>query len=316
MSDPSLPQPDTPACDPVASAETDPSGRGLTRKPPRSLAPGLYPVAVPIGNLGDITLRAIDTLAAADRILAEDTRAAQRLFSHLGLGRKAQRYDDHIAEKMRPMVLDALAAGESVALVSEAGTPLLSDPGYKLVRDVLDAGHRVFPVPGASALLSALVAGGLPTDRFLFAGFPPVKNAARLRFFQELAGLRATLIFYESPRRLADSLGAMAEAFGAGRQAAVMRELTKLYEERVAGTLAELSAQYESAGAPRGEVVVLVGPPGEEAAEGAPSFDLDGALRAAMAGASLKQAVAEVAAASGLPRRDVYARALALKGGS
>lgn len=313
MPDPSLPPSETPLQDTVLRPDADPSGRGVARKPSRPLAPGLYPVAVPIGNLGDITLRAIETLAAADRILAEDTRAAQRLFAHLAIGRKAQRYDDHIAEKMRPVVLQALADGESVALISEAGTPLLSDPGYKLVRDVLEAGHRVFPIPGASALLSALVAGGLPTDRFLFAGFPPVKNSARTRFFQELAGIRATLIFYESPRRLADSLASMAEVLGPGREVAVMRELTKLYEERVAGTLAGLADHYAADGPPRGEVVVLVGPPSQDDQAADDGIDLDGLLRTAMAAASLKQAVAEVAAATGLPRRDVYARALALK---
>lgn len=313
MPDPSLPPSETPAEDTVLRPDADPSGTGVARKPSRPPAPGLYPVAVPIGNLGDITLRAIETLAGVDRILAEDTRAAQRLFAHLALGRKAQRYDDHIAEKMRPVVLEALARGESVALISEAGTPLLSDPGYKLVRAVLEAGHRVFPIPGASALLSALVAGGLPTDRFLFAGFPPVKNSARLRFFQELAGIRATLIFYESARRLADSLDAMAQVLGPDREVAVMRELTKLYEERVVGTLAGLAARYAADGPPRGEVVVLVGPPSQAEADAENAIDLDAVLRPALAGASLKQAVAEVAATTGLPRREVYARALALK---
>jgi 16S rRNA (cytidine1402-2'-O)-methyltransferase len=272
---------------------------------------------VPIGNLGDITLRAIETLGAADLILAEDTRSAQRLLSHLGLGRPLERYDDHIAEKMRPRVLAALEEGRRVALISEAGTPLLSDPGFKLVRDVLAAGHAVYPVPGPSALLAALVKSGMPTDRFLFAGFPPPRSAQRRRAFDEIASLEATLVYYESPRRLAGCLADMAAVLGAGRRVAVLRELTKLFEERVAGTLGELAEHYAISGAPKGEVVIVVGPPEEgqaSAAQTDASAGLDAALTAALGRARLKQAVAEVAAETGLKRTIVYARALQLKG--
>ena len=274
------------------------------------LAPGLYVVATPIGNLRDITLRALDVLAACDLVLAEDTRITAKLLSAFGLSKKLERYDEHGAERTRPKALAALAEGARVALVSDAGTPLVSDPGYRLVREAAEAGHLVHPIPGASALLAGLSAAGLPSDRFLFAGFPPPKSAARRSFLEELAGVRATLVFFEGGSRLAASLADMAAVLGPGREAAVCRELTKLYETIVRGPLADLAAdpQFE---APRGEIVVLVGP-GREA-EGT-AADADAALAEALGRLKPADAAAEVARALGLNRRDLYRRALALKG--
>jgi len=274
------------------------------------LASGLYVVATPIGNLRDITLRALDVLAGCDLVLAEDTRVAGKLLSAFGLANKLDRYDEHGAERTRPKALAALAEGARVALVSDAGTPLVSDPGYRLVREAAEAGHPVYPIPGASALLAGLSVAGLPTDRFLFAGFPPPKSAARRALFAELAGIRATLAFFEGGPRLAASLADMAAVFG-DREAVVCRELTKLYETVVRGRLSALAAdrQFE---APKGELVVLVGP-GREAQ--ATADDADAALREALARLRPAEAAAEVARALGLPRRDLYKRALALKDG-
>jgi 16S rRNA (cytidine1402-2'-O)-methyltransferase len=273
------------------------------------LAPGLYVVATPIGNLRDITLRALDVLAGADLLLAEDTRVAGKLLAAFGLSKPLERYDEHGAERTRPKALAALAEGGRVALVSDAGTPLVSDPGYRLVRAAAEAGHRVFPIPGASALLAGLSVAGLPTDRFLFAGFPPPKSAARRTFFAELAGMRATLVFFEGGSRLADSLADMAAVFGE-REAVVCRELTKLYETVVRGPLGAVAADPQFA-APKGEIVVLVGPGRETAATEA---DADAALAEALTRLKPADAAAEVAKALGLPRRDLYRRALALKG--
>jgi 16S rRNA (cytidine1402-2'-O)-methyltransferase len=272
------------------------------------LAPGLYVVATPIGNLRDITLRALDVLAAADLVLAEDTRVGGKLLSAFGLSNRLERYDEHAAERARPKVMAALAEGGRVALISDAGTPLVSDPGFRLVREVAEAGHRVYPIPGASALLAGLSAAGLPTDRFLFAGFPPPKSAARRTFLEELAGIRATLVFFEGGSRLADSLADMAAVLG-DREAVVCRELTKLYETIVRGPLSQLAAdpQFE---APRGEIVVLVGPGRETEATAA---DADAALTEALTRLKPADAAAEVAKALGLARRDLYKRALALK---
>jgi 16S rRNA (cytidine1402-2'-O)-methyltransferase len=274
------------------------------------LAPGLYVVATPIGNLRDITLRALDVLASADLVLAEDTRVAGKLLSAYGLSARLERYDEHAAERARPRALAALAEGRRVALVSDAGTPLISDPGYRLVREAAEAGHRVYPVPGASALLAALAAAGLPTDRFLFAGFPPPKSAARRAFFAELAGIRATLVFYEGGSRLAASLADMAAVFG-DREAVVGRELTKLYETIVRGPLAALAADPQFA-APKGELVVLVGPGREAQASAA---DADAALADALMRLKPADAAAEVARQLGLPRRDLYRRAMELRAG-
>ena len=274
------------------------------------LAPGLYVVATPIGNLRDITLRALDVLAAADLVMAEDTRVAGKLLSAYGLSAKLERYDEHGAERARPRAMAALAEGKRVALISDAGTPLVSDPGYKLVREAAAQGVAVFPIPGASALLAGLSAAGLPTDRFLFAGFPPPKSAARRTFLEELAPIRATLVFFEGGSRLAASLTDMAAVFGV-REGVVCRELTKLYETIVRGPLPELAAdpQFE---APKGELVILVGP--GQAAE-ATAGDIDTALADALTRLRPAEAAAEVAKALGLPRRDVYQRAMALRAG-
>jgi 16S rRNA (cytidine1402-2'-O)-methyltransferase len=272
------------------------------------LAPGLYVVATPIGNLRDITLRALDVLAAADLVLAEDTRVAGKLLSAFGLSAKLERYDEHGAERSRPKALAALAEGRRVALVSDAGTPLVSDPGYRLVREAAEAGFPVIPVPGASALLAGLSVAGLPSDRFLFAGFPPPRSAARRVFLEELAPLRATLVFFEGGSRLAASLADMAAVLGP-REAVVCRELTKLYETLYRGLLPELAADPRLV-EPKGEIVVLVGPGREAEASAA---DVDTALADALARLRPAEAAAEVAKALGLPRREVYQRAMALR---
>lgn len=275
------------------------------------LAPGLYLVATPIGNLADVTLRALDVLRSVDAVLCEDTRVTSRLLARYGIAVATRAYHDHNAERVRPEVLARLKAGAALALVADAGTPLVSDPGYKLVRVALDAGIAVTAVPGPSAALTALLISGLPPDRFLFAGFLPTKAAARRRTLAEFKGVAATLIFFESAQRLAESLADMAESLGA-RPAAVARELTKLHEEVRRGTLAELEAHYCTSGPPKGEVVVVVGPPAPVAASDA---ELDHALGVALAHKNLRAAVEDVATATGARRRHVYARALALKGG-
>ena len=272
------------------------------------LAPGLYVVATPIGNLRDITLRALDVLNAADLVLAEDTRVAGKLLQAYGLSAKLERYDEHAAERGGAKALAALAQGKRVALVSDAGTPLVSDPGYRIVREAAAAGYPVFPIPGPSALLAGLSAAGLPTDRFLFAGFPPPKSAARRSFLQDLAPIRATLVFFEGGSRLAASLADMAAVLGA-REAVVCRELTKLYETLYRGPLAVLAADPRL-DAPKGEIVILVGP-GEAAV--ASAGDIDTALADALLRLRPAEAAGEVAAALGLSRRDVYRRAMAMR---
>jgi 16S rRNA (cytidine1402-2'-O)-methyltransferase len=277
--------------------------------PPPVLAPGLYIVATPIGNLRDITFRAVDTLAAADIIACEDTRVTGKLLAAHHVATPTIPYHEHNAAKMRPKLLARLKAGGSIALVSDAGTPLISDPGYKLVREAADASIDIIPIPGPSATLAALAVAGLPTDRFLFAGFLASRGAARRRALQPLTGIDASLVFFESARRLADSLADMAAVLGP-RPAAIARELTKRYEEIRRGTLDTLADHYRDAGAPRGEVVIVVGPPDSAQAMAAP--DLDKLLRLAMAQMSLRDAAASVSAATGQPRREIYARALAL----
>ena len=286
---------------------------GRDRKGARSASPpvetGLYVVATPIGNLRDITLRALDILAASGRVYAEDTRVARKLLDAYGLKPRLASYHDHSGEAAREDVLAALRAGESVALISDAGTPLISDPGYKLVRAAIAEGFRVFPIPGASALLAALVAVGLPTDRFMFAGFLAAKSGARRAELAELAEIDATLVFYESGPRLADALADMAELLGP-RPAAVARELTKLFEETRRDTLGALAAHYAEAGAPKGEIVVVVGPPlAAEVDEAA----LDTFLRDALSRGGVKEAASEAAKALGVPRKRAYTRALELK---
>jgi len=289
------------------SAGAQPSDRVGRSKP----AGGLYLVATPIGNVGDISLRALEVLRGAAVVACEDTRVTGKLFALLGLAAPLTPYHEHNAERARPALLARLREGQVVALVSDAGTPLVSDPGYRLVRACIDEGLPVTAVPGASAALTALQLAGLPTDRFLFAGFPPSRSAARRAALAEVAAVPATLVFYESARRLAEALGDMAAVLG-DRRAAVARELTKLFEEVRRGTLAGLAAHYAAAGPPKGEVVIVVEGPGAAAPVAA---DLDAALRAALRHASLRDAAATVAAATGLPRREVYARALELAGG-
>jgi 16S rRNA (cytidine1402-2'-O)-methyltransferase len=276
-------------------------------------APGLYLVATPIGNLDDITLRALKVLKSADLIACEDTRVTGKLLSLLGIaGTSLTPYHEHNAERARPALLARLREGAAIALVSDAGTPLVSDPGYRLVRACLAEGLPVTSLPGPSAALTALQLSGLPCDRFLFAGFLPVKAGARRQTLMELAQVPASLLFYESPRRLADSLALMAEVLGE-REVAVARELTKLYEEVRRGSLLGLAAHYAEVGAPKGEVVIVVGPPAEAPATGA--LELDAALAMALASQSLRDAAATVATATGLPKRQVYARAVALQSG-
>ena len=282
------------------------AGGRLTAGP---VAPGLHVVATPIGALADITLRALETLAAVDLILCEDTRVTRKLTSHYGVSTPLNAYHEHNAAEMRPKVLARLAAGERIALVSDAGTPLVSDPGYKLVRDAIEAGAAVTAAPGASATLTALVLSGLPTDRFFFEGFLPSKAQARASRIAELARIPATLVFFETGPRVAAALADLAIGLG-DRPAALARELTKRFEEVRRGSLAELASELAAEPAPKGEIALVVGPPDEEAPVEA--ADMDRALADALDRLSLKDAVAEVSAATGAPRREVYARALAL----
>lgn len=276
----------------------------------RSLPPGLHVVATPIGNRGDITLRAVEALRSADLIACEDTRVTGPFVRGLGATAPLIAYHDHNGTQVRPQLLRRMADGAAVALVSDAGTPLVSDPGYRLVAACIAEGIAVTTLPGPSAPLAALVLSGLPSDRFLFVGFLPAKAAARATELRELAAVSATLVFFEGPSRLADSLAQMAVELG-DRPAAVARELTKLYEEVRRGSLADLALHYREAGPPRGEIVVVVGPPLPDAPPSA--ADLDERLRAALATMHVKDAAATVAAELGLPRREVYARALALR---
>ncbi len=274
------------------------------------LGAGLHVVATPIGNLRDISLRALATLAAADVVLAEDTRVTKVLLAHYGISTPLIAYHEHNAAEMRPKVLARLAAGGRLALVSDAGTPMVSDPGYRLVEDAVKAGFSITGVPGPSAVLAALVVAGLPTDRFFFEGFLPPRTAARRARLTELGTIPATLVLFESPRRLAEMLADAAAMLG-GRPAAVARELTKMHETVRRGALTDLAKMYAEGETARGEIVVLIG-----AGNGAQSADtedlVDAKLKGALAAMSLKEAVAQVTADTGLPRRKVYARALEL----
>lgn len=273
-----------------------------------ALAGGLHIVATPIGNLRDTSLRALEVLAAAAVIACEDTRVTRKLIDHYGITTPLTPYHDHNAAEARPKLIARLAAGEAVALVSDAGTPLVSDPGFKLVRAAHDAGHSVTTLPGASAALAALTVAGLPSDRFFFEGFLPAKPGQRQTRIAELAHIPASLLLFEAGPRLAAALADLAQGLGP-REAAVCRELTKLHEEVRRGDLATLAAHYESAGEPRGEIVLVIAPP---VAESTDPTDLDALLRNALTRVSVKEAVAEVAMVTGQPRRDVYQRALAL----
>ncbi|MBI3517000.1 MAG: 16S rRNA (cytidine(1402)-2'-O)-methyltransferase [Proteobacteria bacterium] len=297
--------PDRPAA-PSAAAPDRSHGPGSSKP-----APGLYIVATPIGNADDISLRALAVLRAADLVAAEDTRVTAKLFARHGIAARLTAYHDHNAERVRPGILAKLAAGAVVALVSDAGTPLISDPGYKLVRAAVAANVAVTALPGPSAVLTALVLSGLPPDRFLFAGFLDARTERRRRALAELAAVPASLVFFESAQRLATSLADMRDQLGA-RDAAVGRELTKRFEEMRRGTLPDLAAHYHAAGPPKGEVVVVVGPPRDDVAP----VSVDALLRDALAHQSLRDAADAVAKASGRPRREVYARALALARGS
>lgn len=272
------------------------------------LRPGLYIVATPIGNLSDLSPRAADILARADVLAVEDSRVTAKLLQHIGVRRPMIPYHDHNADRMRPELI-ARMGSESVALASDAGTPLISDPGYKLVRDARAAGLPVTTIPGPCAAIAALTLAGLPTDRFLFAGFLPSKAKARADAIAELAGIRATLVFYESGPRLAAALSALADGLGP-REAAVAREISKAYEESVTGSLAELATRYADA-PPKGEIVIIVAPPGE--AEAASEDEVDTALREALKRLPPAKAAGEVAKALGADRKALYARAMALK---
>jgi 16S rRNA (cytidine1402-2'-O)-methyltransferase len=276
--------------------------------PSGTLVPGLYIVATPIGNLGDMTFRALDVLRGAAVVACEDTRVTGKLLKHFGIKARLQRLDDHAPPEVRARLIEQ-AWGEAVALVSDAGTPLISDPGYRLVREARAAGVSVTSVPGACAAISALAIAGLPSDRFLFAGFLPVKEKARREALEGLAGIAATLVFYETAPRLDRSLQTIAELWPM-REVAVARELTKLHEECRSGTAASLAAHY-AAHPPKGEIVLLIGPP---AAAEAPVLDADATLRAALAEAGPGKAAGIVAKATGLDRAELYARALELKG--
>jgi 16S rRNA (cytidine1402-2'-O)-methyltransferase len=276
------------------------------------LAPGLYLVATPIGNLSDITLRALDTLAAADVIACEDTRVTRKLLDRFRIHAPTTAYHEHSGGQARARLLERLERGEAVALVSDAGTPLLSDPGYRLVAGAVEAGHPVIPVPGASSVLAALMGAGLPTDTVLFAGFPSHKEKARRDRLADLARVPATLVFFESPNRLAALLADAADVLGHERPAAVAREITKLHETFHRATLGALAERYRDK-AVRGEVAVVVGPPLDEVAPSAD--DIDRRLAEALAGGGVRDAAERVAAETGVARRTLYERALALKKG-
>jgi 16S rRNA (cytidine1402-2'-O)-methyltransferase len=273
------------------------------------LAAGLYILATPIGNARDISLRALETLQACDVIAAEDTRVTAKLLAIHGLSKPLIPYNDHNGAQMRPRILARLEQGQAVVLVSDAGTPLVSDPGYKLVREAIAAGFAVNALPGASAVLVGLTLSGLPSDRFLFAGFLPSKAGERKSVLEELKAVRASLIFFESAQRLSESLAAMAQALG-DRPAAMARELTKLHEEVRRGRLSELAAHFDKHGAPKGEVTLVVGPPQDAAPDRGRT---DAALKAALEFMPVKAAADLIAGLTDASRKALYARALELK---
>jgi len=281
----------------------------LFAPPPRPVSPGLYIVATPIGNLRDITLRALDVLRAADVVLAEDTRVAGKLLSAYDIKKKLIRYDDHAGPQILPEILERLNQGQIIAQISDAGTPLISDPGFRLVEAARDAGAFIHPIPGASSVLAALCLAGLPTDRFMFAGFLPAKSAARQTFLGEFVSLRTTLVFFETGPRLHGALTDLLAVLG-NRDACVCRELTKLYETGHRGSLGSLAADPALA-EPRGEIVIVIAPPAEDK----PSADtLDDALKLALEHYSPSDAARQLADVFGVPRKVIYQKALELKG--
>lgn len=277
------------------------------------LEPALYLVATPIGNLSDITLRGLETLSAADILACEDTRVTRVLLSRYGIQSRPFAYHEHNANRAGPVLLAALAEGKSVALISDAGTPLISDPGFRLVEQALAEGVRIVPIPGASAPLAALVASGLPSDSFFFAGFLPNRDKARRERLARLSGIPATLLFFESPRRLQKALQACSEQLGPDRQAAVCREMTKRYEEIQRGTLHDLVQHFAGRQHLKGEIVLAVAPPADEPASDEDAEDL---LRTLMQNQSPAKAATEAARRTGLPRKELYQRLLAMKAGS
>jgi 16S rRNA (cytidine1402-2'-O)-methyltransferase len=280
--------------------------------PARPLEPALYLVATPIGNLGDMTLRALETLAGADVLACEDTRVTRVLLDRFGITGRPYAYHEHNANEVGPKLITALEEGRSVALVSDAGTPLVSDPGYRLGQLAIEAGHRVVPIPGASAPLAALVGSGLPADAFLFAGFLPVKEKGRRDRLAELSKIPSTLIFFESPHRISDTLTIAADVLGADRAACVCRELTKTFEEFRRGTLGDLAAHYSDATV-KGEIVLVVAPPAFDDIPAA--VDVDIMLRELAASMPATKAAAEAARLTGLSRKDLYQRLIELKDG-
>jgi 16S rRNA (cytidine1402-2'-O)-methyltransferase len=276
----------------------------------QTLPPGLYVLATPIGNLGDITLRALEVLKSADVVACEDTRVTGKLLAHFGISVRTVSYHDHNEAEKTPQLLEWAQSGKIVVLVSDAGTPLISDPGYMLVKQAIALGVKVIPIPGVSSVTTALSVGGLPTDRFFFAGFLPAKAAARAKAIEELKSVPSTLLLLESVHRLPESMRALADGLGE-REAVLCREMTKLHEEFRRGTLPELAAHYAQAGEPKGEAVIVIAPP---TAKTASAEDADALLADALAGMSVKDAAAHVAKITGIARSEIYARALALKG--
>jgi 16S rRNA (cytidine1402-2'-O)-methyltransferase len=273
------------------------------------LAPGLYVVATPIGNLKDVSFRALGVMASADAVLAEDTRVTKHLLAHYGITTPLLAYHEHSADAVRERMLGRVREGQALALVSDAGTPLVSDPGYKLVQAAIEEGLPVTPIPGPSAILTALVVSGLPSDRFFFEGFLPNRSGARKTRLRELADIPGTLMVFEAPHRLPEMLADAAEVLGE-RPAAMARELTKMFETVRRGTLPELAAQFAEEGPPKGEIVVLIGQASAAEKREEAETGLDERIAQALASHSIKDAAALVAADTGLPRREVYARAL------
>ena len=286
---------------------------GAHRFEAEPLAPGLYVVATPIGNLGDITVRALATLAAAEIVLCEDTRTSGKLMERFAIKTKLSPYHEHNAQKARPHILERLQQGATIALISDAGMPLVSDPGYRLVKEAVELGIPVTACPGPSAVLTGLALSGLPTDRFLFAGFVPQKQGERRRLFEEFARLKATLIFFESPHRIIETLHDLAMALP-GRSVAVTRELTKLHEEVLRGTASGIAEQLAARASVKGEITLLVGPPQDD--EAVSDEDLDEAITQALASMPASKAASELAKRFNLNRQDIYQRILARKDGA